>query len=100
MRHGGHDQVCAAIGAGVLYTDVAIDGTGTVECITSVFDKPQLEESVLNNNFVCVPYPVKGMYTTYAFNFTGGAIRNGIKTHWDGMSSRWQRSRKSAFTGT
>jgi xylulokinase len=71
---GGHDQVCAAIGAGVLSTDVAIDGTGTVECITSVFDKPQLEESFLNNNFVCVPYPVKGMYTTYAFNFTGGAI--------------------------
>lgn len=71
---GGHDQVCAAIGAGVLSTDVAIDGTGTVECITSVFEKPQLEESFLNNNFVCVPYPVKGMYTTYAFNFTGGAI--------------------------
>lgn len=71
---GGHDQVCAAIGAGIITAGHAIDGTGTVECITPAFDKPVLTPIFLNNNFACVPHAVKDMYVTYAFNFTGGSI--------------------------
>ena len=71
---GGHDQVCAAVGAGITKPGLAIDGTGTVECITPVFDRPILSSDFLNNNYACVPHPIDGMYVTYAFNFTGGAI--------------------------
>ena len=71
---GGHDQVCAAVGAGVLREGMAIDGTGTVECIAPIFFSPVLEETFLNNNFACVPHAVPGAYATYAFNFTGGSL--------------------------
>jgi xylulokinase len=71
---GGHDQVCAATGAGITKPGLAIDGTGTVECITPVFDKPILTKQFLDNNYACVPHSVDGMYVTYAFNFTGGSI--------------------------
>lgn len=71
---GGHDQVCAAVGAGVLGDGSALDGTGTVECIAPVFGRPMLDERFLGNNFACIPYAVPGSYTTYAFNFTGGSL--------------------------
>ena len=71
---GGHDQVCAAVGAGVLAPGVAVDGTGTVECITPAFDRPVLDPDFLNRHFACVPHAPGDMYVTYGFNFTGGAL--------------------------
>ncbi len=78
---GGHDQICAALGAGVVDTSIAIDGMGTVECITPIFDKPILTEEFLSNNYACVPYVIDGMYATYAFNFTGGSILKWFKNN-------------------
>lgn len=71
---GGHDQVCAALGAGIIESGLAIDGIGTVECITPCFDKPILNNQMLQNNFNCAPHVIDGMYVTYAFNFTGGIL--------------------------
>jgi len=71
---GGHDQVCAATGAGITKPGLAIDGIGTVECITPAFDKPILSAEFLNNNYACVPHSIADMYVTYAVNFTGGSI--------------------------
>ena len=71
---GGHDQVCAATGGGIFQEGVAIDSTGTVECITPAFNKPLLNEKMLNYNFACVPHARQDMYVTYAFNFTGGSL--------------------------
>jgi xylulokinase len=71
---GGHDQVCAAIGAGVIREGSAIDGIGSVECITPTFNKPLLNKQMLDNNYPCVPHARDGMYATYAFNFTGGSL--------------------------
>ena len=33
-----HDQVAAAVGAGAFDGDVAVDGAGTVECLTPIYD--------------------------------------------------------------
>ena len=71
---GGHDQVCAATGAGILKSGLAIDGIGTVECITPCFERPVLTDNFLDNNYACVPYTKPGHYTTYMFNFTGGSL--------------------------
>ncbi|MEK4849924.1 FGGY-family carbohydrate kinase [Paenibacillus sp. FSL H7-0756] len=71
---GGHDQVCAAIGAGVTEEGSAVDGIGTVECITPVFRKMQVNDQALAaSKLALVPY-IQGKYTTYAFNFTGGSL--------------------------
>ena len=68
-----HDQVAAALGAGVLKEGEAVDGTGSVECITPVFKGIVRNPDFTNNNFVCVPHPAgEDLYATYAFNFAGG----------------------------
>lgn len=71
---GGHDQVCAAIGAGITEEGLAVDGIGTVECITPVFSKEKISSKKLaSSNLALVPF-MNGKYTTYAFNFTGGSL--------------------------
>ncbi len=71
---GGHDQPCAALGAGVNRSGLAVDGLGTVECITPAFSSPVITKEMTNNNFVCVPHVLDGMYVTYAFNITSGSV--------------------------
>lgn len=69
-----HDQVSAAVGAGVFTSDVAVDGTGTVECITPVFDSLPDLQIMSRNNIAVVPYVIPGKYVAYAFSYTGGAL--------------------------
>ena len=71
---GGHDQPCAALGAGVIKSNIAVDGLGTTECITPAFDRPMICEAMAKNSFACVPHVIKDMYVTYAFTFTSGSL--------------------------
>lgn len=71
--NGAHDQVASAVGAGVFSVGNAVDGTGTVECITPVFDKIPTDEKLYSENYSVVPYVFDGTYVCYAFSFTGGA---------------------------
>lgn len=71
---GGHDQVCAAVGAGILRDGMAVNTMGTAECITPLIKSKNTSFEMLKNNFACVPYINKDTYVTYAFNFTGGSL--------------------------
>lgn len=62
-----HDQVASAIGAGALDCGLAVDGSGSVECVTPIFD--DVPENV--ETFPIVPF-IDGKYVCYAFSFTGG----------------------------
>lgn len=70
----GHDQVTAAVGAGIFEKDTAVDGAGTVECITPVYEGIPSEKDMYEGNYAIVPYVIPGKYVTYAFSFTGGAL--------------------------
>ena len=69
-----HDQVAAAVGAGVFDSDTAVDGAGTVECITPVYDGLPDLEIMYRGNYAVVPYVIPGKYVCYAFSYTGGAL--------------------------
>lgn len=69
-----HDQVAAAIGAGVFEPDTAVDGAGTVECITPVFSGLPDHEVMYRGGYAVVPYVIPGKYLCYAFSYTGGAL--------------------------
>jgi xylulokinase len=71
---GGHDQPCGALGAGITRPGIAMDATGTVECITPAFDHPVLTDGMLNNNYCCYHHVAPGLYVTIAFSFTGGSL--------------------------
>ncbi|MBO4887143.1 MAG: carbohydrate kinase [Firmicutes bacterium] len=69
-----HDQVAAAVGAGAFDGSVAVDGAGTVECLTPIFDSLPDIEVISKGFFSVVPYVVPGKYVAYAFSYTGGAL--------------------------
>ena len=66
--------MAAAVGAGVFDSDQAVDGAGTVECITPVYDGLPELEVMYNGNYAVVPYVIPGKYVCYAFSYTGGAL--------------------------
>ncbi|MBQ7794297.1 MAG: carbohydrate kinase [Clostridia bacterium] len=72
--NGCHDQVAAAVGAGVFEVGASVDGTGTVECVTPVFDKIPENEKLYEEGYSVVPYVFEGTYVCYALSFTGGAV--------------------------
>lgn len=71
---GGHDQLAAAVGAGVFDASAAVDGAGTVECLTPVYEEMPDMEVMYEGYFSVIPYVVPGTYVAYAFSYTGGAL--------------------------
>lgn len=85
--NGAHDQVASAVGSGVFDAGMAVDGTGTVECVTPVFDKIPDNESIYNDCYSVVPYIERGKYVCYALSFTGGAAVKWFRDNFaDGMT--------------
>ena len=76
---GSHDQVCAALGAGVLQAGDAVDGMGTVECITTLFDQKPDDLRIGKCGYCCVPYAVDGLYCTYILNYSCGSTVNWLR---------------------
>lgn len=71
--NGCHDQVAAALGSGIIKSGLAVDGTGTVECVTPMFDNIPDNPDIYEKNYPIVPYVFEGKYVTYALSYTGGA---------------------------
>lgn len=69
-----HDQVAAAVGAGVFDAETAVEGAGTVECITPVYEGLPPSDVMYDGYFSVVPYVMPGKYVCYAFSYTGGAL--------------------------
>lgn len=68
----GQDQIASAVGACAFEPGIAVDGSGTVECITPVFESIPDDLSTCEYGFPFIPY-FDGNYVCYAFSFTGGA---------------------------
>lgn len=71
---GGHDQTCAALGAGVIETGMCMYATGTVECFCPILNSPNFSSELQRNNLCCYDYTIKGKYTSVAYSLTGGSI--------------------------
>ena len=76
---GSHDQVCTTLGAGVLREDEAVDGMGTVECITTLFKEKPSNIEMGKQGYPCVPYAVDGLYCTYILNYSCGSTVNWLR---------------------
>lgn len=92
-----HDQISAAIGAGVLSPGCAVDGAGTHECITPVFRNLTNKAPMYDSNLAIVPF-VDNQYVTYAFLFTGCALTEWfIDTLAGHMVQKAKEAEKSVF---
>ncbi len=70
---GSHDQICAALGAGIVEAGDSVDGMGTVECLTTVFNNKPDDVRMGEQGYPVVPYAVEGLYCTYVLNFSRGS---------------------------
>ncbi len=71
---GGHDQPMNALGAGIIGEGLAVDGMGTVECVTVAFTEPVLTEAMLSHGYCCYPHVAGDMYVSLAFNYSSGSL--------------------------
>lgn len=71
---GGHDQQVCGLGAGLLETNEATDSLGTVECITTLFDRPLFAADLLENNFSNLLHVHGDRIATLAYNFSCGDL--------------------------
>ena len=69
-----HDQVAAAVGAGIFGPDKAVDGAGTSECITILYKGLPDADIMYEGYYSVVPYVVPDTYVCYAFLYMGGAL--------------------------
>lgn len=69
---GGHDQTCAAIGAGIVKENLALDSHGTAEVISTAFSSPRLNETMFRSYYPCYIHAIPDMYFTFSLNHTGG----------------------------
>lgn len=71
---GGHDQTCAAVGAGITEEGMALDSHGTAEVLTAVSEGPKLGSVMFDSFYPCYIHALPGLYATFALNHTGGAL--------------------------
>jgi xylulokinase len=71
---GGHDQVCAAIGAGLVSEGLGVVSTGTAEVLSTAFVKPRLSDAMFDGYYPCYLYARDGFYFTFSLNHTGGLL--------------------------
>ena len=70
---GSHDQVCSAIGAGIIEEGQTVDGMGTVECIVVPFKEKPNKLEMGKQGYPIVPF-INGLYCTYILNYSCGSV--------------------------
>jgi len=83
---GGHDMVCAAIGAGLDVDDhrTALDIMGTMEAVIVLTKKPNLERAMLDNLYPC--YPAWKEYISLSLSLTSGSVLDWYRNLFPGSS--------------
>ncbi|NQU38784.1 MAG: hypothetical protein HQ523_02420 [Lentisphaerae bacterium] len=95
---GGHDQPCAALGAGAIAPGTAMYATGTVECITPAFARAIFSEGQRAGNLCTYDHTMPGHYATVAFSLTGGNLLTWVRDRFgaDGAAEA-DRTGRSAY---
>ena len=69
---GGHDQPCAALGAGIIQEDMALDSHGSAEVLSTVFTNPQFNATMFHSYYPRSIHVIPNLYFTFSLNHTGG----------------------------
>ena len=71
---GGHDQPAGALGCGAIAAGIAMDSTGTVECVGVAMSRLVLDNALLAGNLPVSPHTAAGMTIVFGYSTTGGAL--------------------------
>lgn len=71
---GGHDQPSGALGCGAVAEGIAMDSTGTVECVAVASPRLVLAAELMESNLPIAPHTAPNMYLVLGYSSTGGAL--------------------------
>ncbi|MDL2295516.1 hypothetical protein LJC18_01725 [Lachnospiraceae bacterium OttesenSCG-928-E19] len=95
---GGHDQECAALGAGVVSGGVAEDGHGTCEVMNVMLGKLMKTEYMRKRDLACVPGVIPETYMTNIEITTCGILMNWSRDCiFEGIRTKCERNGQSFF---
>lgn len=73
---GGHDQCLNSLGAGAITPGSAVDGIGTFECITPVYQGiPPASDQWLTKGLNLEHHVLPGLYVSFLYNQAGSLVR-------------------------
>jgi xylulokinase len=76
---GAHDQVCAALGAGVPLRASSVLSSGTAEVLSAVLDKPLTTRAMYEGHYPCYRFAARGASFTFALNHAGGILLDWLR---------------------
>jgi len=71
---GGHDQTCAALGAGVSRAGIGVLSAGTADVLSTALAEPAVNDAMFGGFYPCYLYAKSDMYFTFALNHIGGIL--------------------------
>jgi xylulokinase len=81
---GAHDQPAGALGCGAVSEGIAMDSTGTVECVAVPTPRLVLAAELMESNLPMAPYVLPGMYLVLGYSSTGGALLRWYRDNFGG----------------
>jgi xylulokinase len=71
---GGHDQTCAALGAGAIRPGLGVVSTGTAEVLSTALAGPLLSKEMFESFYPCYLHAAPEMFFTFSLNHVGGIL--------------------------
>ncbi|MDR1511023.1 MAG: hypothetical protein LBS53_15485 [Synergistaceae bacterium] len=85
---GGHDQPCAALGAGIAQEGAALDSHGTAEALSTVFETKHTDENMYLGYYPCTYHVIPDQFFTFALNHTGGILLQWLRDNFCGDDAK------------
>jgi xylulokinase len=74
LATGGHDQTCAAIGAGMVGEGIGLLSAGTADVLSSCSPHALTTQAMFEGFYPCYLHAKPGLYFTFALNHIGGIL--------------------------
>ena len=81
---GGFDQICAALGSGVVKEGMASVSTGTMEIMQVCFNKPSEDKKMLSHGYPFCNHALDNLYIALTINYCGGVLFKWYRDNFSG----------------
>ena len=71
---GGHDQTCAAVGAGMTGPGLGLLSAGTADVLSTASVAPMISDALFDGYYPCYLHAAPDLYFTFALNHIGGIL--------------------------
>jgi xylulokinase len=87
LATGGHDQTCAAVGAGMTDTGLGLLSSGTADVLSAASATQLVSDAIFDGYYPCYLHAAPGMYFTFALNHTGGILLRWYRDTFGGVET-------------